>query len=44
MYDRRTQRFKKLHPRVICCENDLYTLDPHGDQNSQIESKWLKPN
>lgn len=41
VYDRRAQRFKKLHPRVICCENDLYTLDPQGVQNSQIESKWL---
>src|SRR6185437_92576 len=42
LYDRRTQRHSKAHPRNICCEKELYTIDPQGNQSRQIESKWLR--
>ncbi len=41
VYDRKIRTFKKIHPRVICCEKELYTIDPEGERNRQIESKWL---
>jgi hypothetical protein len=33
LYDRRTQRFSQTHPVNICCENDLYTVDPKHSKN-----------
>jgi hypothetical protein len=41
LYDRRTQKYCKAHPVNICCENDLYMIDPGGRRNSYIETKWL---
>ena len=42
LYDRRLQRYRKVHPRNICCENDLYTIDPEGNRNLYIELEWLR--
>ena len=41
LYDRHTQRFSRTHPRNICCENDLYTVDPKDTKNRILEVKWL---
>src|SRR6266404_3400491 len=41
LYDRKTQRWTKPHPKNICCEKELYTLDPLGKQIRLIEKKWL---
>ncbi len=41
LYDRRTQRYTKTHPRVICCENNLYTIDPEGVEDCRIETQCL---
>jgi hypothetical protein len=41
MYDRNSQRFTKVHPKNICCERELYTIDPNGNKNRYIEVKWL---
>lgn len=41
LYDRKTQRYSRAHPKNICFERELYTIDPHGRQDRQIESKWL---
>jgi hypothetical protein len=41
LYDRKTQRYTKTHPRVICCENELYTIDPEGLKDRRVESKFL---
>jgi hypothetical protein len=41
LYDRGTQRYFKAHPVNICCENDLYTVNPGGTRNSYLETKWL---
>jgi hypothetical protein len=41
LYDRRTQKYAKAHPANICCENDLYMIDPTGRRNSYIETNWL---
>lgn len=42
MYDRRkTAVYRKIPPRNICCEKDLYTIDPHGNRNRQIETQFL---
>src|SRR5215469_13777349 len=41
LYDRKTQRLTRAHPRYICYEKELYTMDPDGRQDRQIESQWL---
>ena len=41
LYDRYLQRCRKVHPTNICCENDLYTIDPEGTKNRFIETQWL---
>jgi hypothetical protein len=41
LYDRKMQRYKKVHPRYICCEKDLYTIDPEGRQDQRIERQYL---
>ena len=42
LYDRKLQRYRQVHPRNICCENDLYTIDPEGNRNLYIELEWLR--
>ena len=41
LYDRQLHLYRKVHPKNICQENDLYTIDPQGNRNSSIESQWL---
>jgi hypothetical protein len=41
LYDRNTQRYLNTHPRNICCENELYTMDPEGEADRKIESTLL---
>ncbi|HTU48835.1 MAG TPA: DUF4238 domain-containing protein [Bryobacteraceae bacterium] len=41
LYDRHLQQYRKVHPKHICVENDLYTIDPEDTRNSFIESEWL---
>jgi hypothetical protein len=41
LYDRKTQRYAKPHPKNICCETELYTIDPEGRQDRMIESQYL---
>lgn len=41
MYARKTQEYIKAHPRVICCENELYTIDPEGIRDRLIEERYL---
>jgi Protein of unknown function (DUF4238) len=41
LYDRRTQKYAKAHPRDICCEKEFYTIDPQGTRDRHIESDWL---
>jgi len=41
LYDRKTQRYSRAHPKNICFERELYTIDPHGRQDRRIESEWL---
>jgi len=40
-YDRLSRQFRKVHPRHICCERELYTINPDGDANQNIEAKYL---
>src|SRR5690349_23283878 len=42
LYDRKLRRYRQVHPRNICCENDLYTIDPEGNWNLFIELDWLR--
>jgi Protein of unknown function (DUF4238) len=41
MYDRKFKTFSKPHPKVICCENDLYTISPKSGPDRVIESEYL---
>lgn len=41
LYDRQLQRYRKVHPRHICRENELYTIAPEAEQNRYIETEWL---
>jgi len=41
MYDRKAQKFSNASPEDICCENDMYTIDPKGQRNVRIEVKWF---
>ena len=41
LYDRKTQRYSRAHPKNTCFERELYTIDPHGRQDRRIESEWL---
>lgn len=41
VYDRRERRYRKIHPLNICCEKELYTIDPEGRRNRYVEQEWL---
>ena len=41
LYDRKTQRYAKASPRDVCCENEIYTIDPQGIQDRRIERQLL---
>lgn len=41
VYDRRARRYFQAHPNTVCCERELYTVDPEGTRNRQIESVLL---
>jgi len=42
LYDRKAQTYRKAHPRYVCCEKDLYTIDPDGIQDQRIEREILQ--
>jgi hypothetical protein len=37
LYDRNTQKYTNTSPRNVCCEKDIYTIDPEGIQDRRIE-------
>jgi hypothetical protein len=37
LYDRKTQRYAKTSPRNVCCEREMYTIDPGGVRDRRIE-------
>jgi hypothetical protein len=39
LYDRRAQRYTRTSPRNICCEKDIYTIDPEGIRDRRIEKQ-----
>ena len=43
LYDRKRQKFapRPMKPTVICCEREFYTIDPDGERDRRIESKYL---
>lgn len=41
MYDRKAQKFSYVSPENICCENDMYTIDPKGQRDPRIETGWF---
>lgn len=41
MYDRKVQRYAHVHPKTICWEKDLYTIDPEGTCNAYVENVWF---
>lgn len=42
VYDRVTKSFSERHPKVICCENDLYAVKPEGaPKDRRLESVAL---
>jgi hypothetical protein len=41
VYDRQTQRFRQDIPKNICCERDLYTIDPAGRRDRRIETEFM---
>ena len=42
VYDRRARTYKRLHPRVVCCEKDLYSIRPeNAAADRRVESLFL---
>lgn len=41
LYDRQAKRYTKTSPRNICCEKDIYTIDPEGIRDRRIEKQLL---
>jgi hypothetical protein len=41
MYDRKAKKFSYPSPEDICCENDMYTIDPKGQRDLRIEVEWF---
>jgi len=39
-YNRKEKKYGQAHPRVLCREHDLYTIDPNGGRDHRIESKY----
>jgi hypothetical protein len=41
VYDRKLHLYRKTHPKSICWEKDMYTIDPEGDRDQRIETEYM---
>jgi hypothetical protein len=40
-YDLVERHYIKVHPKNLCFQNDLYTIDPEGTRNVYVEKVWF---
>lgn len=42
VYDRKMMKYRRLHPKVVCCAQDFYAIKPEGAPlDSRVESEYL---